>query len=63
VRSLLRERGTPYAELKLDDPQWTDDQLIDFIIQHPILMNRPVVATPEGVRLCRPAEMVLQLLD
>lgn len=61
-RALLREKGTPYAELKLDDPQWSDDQLLDFIGQHPILMNRPLVSTPLGVKLCRPSEEVLDIL-
>ena len=62
VRDLLREKGTPYAELGLADPKWTDDQLLDFIGQHPILMNRPIVATPLGTKLCRPSEAVLELL-
>lgn len=62
VRSVLRERGTPYAELGLDDPKWSDEQLIDFIAQHPILMNRPIVVTPLGARLCRPMETVLEIL-
>ncbi len=62
VRGLLREKGTPFAELALGDAKWTDDQLLDFIGQHPILMNRPVVETPLGVALCRPSEAVLQLL-
>jgi arsenate reductase (glutaredoxin) len=62
VRELLREKGTPYAELGLADPKWTDDQLLDFIEQHPILMNRPVVRTPLGTMLCRPSEAVLELL-
>lgn len=61
-RSLLREKGTPYAELGLADPQWTDDQLVDFMLQHPILINRPVVVTPLGTRLCRPSEAVLDIL-
>ena len=63
VRALLREKGTPYAELGLDDPTWSDDQLIDFMLAHPILINRPIVVTPKGVRLCRPSEVVLDLLD
>ena len=63
VRALLREKGTPYAELGLADPKWTDDQLIDFMLAHPILINRPIVVTPKGVRLCRPSEAVLDLLD
>jgi len=63
VRSLLREKGTPYAELGLSDPKWTDEQLLDFVVQHPILMNRPLVVTPLGTKLCRPAsESVLELL-
>jgi arsenate reductase len=62
VRSLLRQRGTPYDELKLDQPEWTDDQLIDFMVAHPILMNRPVVVTPLGTRLCRPSGAVLDIL-
>ncbi len=62
VRDVLRKKGTPYDELGLDDPKWTDDQLIDFMISHPILINRPIVVTPKGVRLCRPSEMVLEIL-
>lgn len=62
VRDILREKGTPYAELGLADPKWTDDQLLDFIGQHPILMNRPIVATPLGTKLCRPSEEVLEIL-
>lgn len=62
VRALLRRKGTPYDDLKLDDPAWTDDQLIDFMVAHPLLMNRPVVVTPLGTRLCRPSEAVLDLL-
>jgi arsenate reductase len=63
VRALLREKGTPYAELGLADPKWSDDQLIDFMLAHPILINRPIVMTPKGVKLCRPSETVLDLLD
>ncbi len=63
VRALLREKGTPYAELGLADPAWTDDQLLDAIVAHPILMNRPIVVTPRGARLCRPSELVLDLLN
>jgi arsenate reductase len=63
VRALLREKGTPYAELGLADPKWSDDQLIDFMLAHPILINRPIVVTDKGVRLCRPSELVLDLLD
>jgi len=62
VRALLRQKGTPYASLSLDDPKWTDEQLIDFVMAHPILINRPIVVTPKGVRLCRPSEAVLPLL-
>ena len=62
VRSLLRQKGTPYDELKLGDAQWSDEQLLDFMVQHPILMNRPVVVTPLGTRLCRPSETVLDIL-
>ena len=62
VRALLREKGTPYAELGLGDPSLTDDQLLDAMQAHPILMNRPIVVTPKGVRLCRPSEDVLDLL-
>ena len=63
ARELLREKGTPYAELGLADPKWSDDQLIDFMLAHPILINRPIVVTPKGVKLCRPSELVLELLD
>jgi arsenate reductase (glutaredoxin) len=62
VRALLREKGTPYAELGLADPKWTDEQLLDFMVQHPILMNRPIVVTPLGTKLCRPSEEVLEIL-
>jgi arsenate reductase len=62
VRALLREKGTPYAELGLADPKWSDEQLLDCIVQHPILMNRPVVVTPLGTKLCRPSEEVLEIL-
>ncbi len=62
ARDLLRQKGTPYDELGLADPRWTDDELLDFVVQHPILMNRPVVVTPLGVKLCRPSEAVLELL-
>jgi arsenate reductase len=63
VRALLRQKGTPYAELGLGDPKWSDDELIGFMLAHPILINRPIVVTPKGVRLCRPSEAVLDLLD
>jgi len=62
VRALLREKGTPYAELGLNDPKWTDDELLDFMMAHPILINRPIVVTPKGVKLCRPSETVLDIL-
>lgn len=61
-RALLREKGTPYAELGLDDPKWSDEELIDFMLSHPILINRPIVETPRGTRLSRPSEAVLDLL-
>ena len=61
-RELLREKGTPYAELGLGDPALTDDQLTDAMIEHPVLMNRPLVVTPAGVRLCRPSDLVLDIL-
>ncbi|HZH44790.1 MAG TPA: arsenate reductase (glutaredoxin) [Lysobacter sp.] len=61
-RALLREKGTPYAELGLDDPSLSDDALIDAMLAHPILINRPIVATPLGTRLCRPSEAVLDIL-
>lgn len=62
VRDLLREKGTPYAELGLADSKWTDEQLIDVMLTHPILINRPIVVTPRGVKLCRPSEAVLDIL-
>ena len=62
LRELLREKGTPYAELGLDNAALTDDQLLDAMMAHPILINRPIVVTPKGVRLCRPSELVLDLL-
>jgi arsenate reductase (glutaredoxin) len=63
VRALLREKGTPYAELGLADPKWSDEQLLDFMLAHPILINRPIVVTPKGTKLCRPSEAVLDLLE
>ena len=63
VRDLLREKGTPYAELGLADPKWSDDELLDFMMAHPILINRPIVVSPKGTRLCRPSEQVLDLLE
>lgn len=62
ARELLRRKGTPYDALGLDDPKWSDDQLIDFMVEHPILINRPIVVTEKGTRLCRPSETVLELL-
>jgi arsenate reductase len=62
VREIIREKGTPYAELGLADPKWTDSQLIDFMMRHPILINRPIVVTERGTRLCRPSERVLDIL-
>ena len=62
LRDLLREKGTPFAELGLENPALTDDQLLDAIEAHPILLNRPIVVGPLGVRLCRPSEAVLDLL-
>lgn len=62
VRALLREKGTPYAALGLSDTQWSDAQLLDFMQQHPALINRPIVVTPLGTRLCRPSEVVLDIL-
>lgn len=62
VRSVLREKGTPYADLGLGDAAISDDALLDAMVQHPVLINRPIVVTPRGVRLCRPSETVLDLL-
>ncbi|MBX9875593.1 MAG: arsenate reductase (glutaredoxin), partial [Beijerinckiaceae bacterium] len=62
-RDILRERGTPYAELGLGDPALSDDALLDAMMAHPILINRPIVITRRGTRLCRPSERVLDLLD
>ncbi|HEY8023197.1 MAG TPA: arsenate reductase (glutaredoxin) [Burkholderiaceae bacterium] len=62
VRSLLRKKGTPYEELKLDDPTLADDALIDAMLAHPILINRPIVVTPLATKLCRPSEVVLDIL-
>jgi arsenate reductase len=61
-RELLREKGTPYAQLRLGDAHWTDDELIDRMLQFPILINRPIVVTPWGAKLCRPSEVVLDIL-
>ncbi|MFZ2100744.1 MAG: arsenate reductase (glutaredoxin) [Oricola sp.] len=62
VRDILRQKGTPHDELGLGDPKWSDDELIDFMVEHPILMNRPIVVTPLGAALCRPSEKVLEIL-
>ena len=62
VRAAMREKGTPYSDLQLADPKWSDDELIDFMLAHPILINRPIVVTPLGVKLCRPSEEVLEIL-
>ncbi len=61
-RALLREKGTPYAELGLGDDKWSDDELVDLMLSHPILINRPIVETPLGTKLCRPSEAVLDIL-
>jgi arsenate reductase len=61
-RALLREKGTPYAELGLGDPKWSDDEILDFMLAHPILINRPIVVSPLGVVLARPSEKVLDIL-
>lgn len=62
VRDILRQKGTPYEELGLGDDKWSDEQIFDFIEQHPILINRPIVVTALGVRMCRPSEVVLEIL-
>jgi arsenate reductase len=62
VREVLRRKGTPYDELDLDNPKWSDEELIAFVLEHPILMNRPIVVTPLGTRLCRPSELVIDIL-
>jgi arsenate reductase len=62
AHELLRQKGTPFDELGLGDPKWTDDELLDFMAQYPILMNRPIVVTPIGAKLCRPSELVLDIL-
>jgi arsenate reductase (glutaredoxin) len=62
ARELLRKRGTPYAELGLDDPKWSEADLIDFMVRHPILIERPILESPKGVRLCRPKEQALEIL-
>jgi arsenate reductase len=62
ARELLRRKGTPFDALHLEDPKWSEEELVDFMAAHPILMNRPIVVTPLGVRLCRPSEVVLDIL-
>ena len=63
VRDVLRQKGTPYEELDLGNEKWTEEELIDFMLAHPILINRPIVVTPVGTRLCRPSELVLEILQ
>ena len=62
VREAIRQKGTPYTELGLDNPQLSDDLLLDAMLVHPLLINRPFVVTPKGTRLCRPSELVLEIL-
>jgi arsenate reductase len=62
ARDLLRQKGTPYDALGLSDPKWTQEELVGFMLEHPILINRPIVVTPKGARLCRPSEAVLDIL-
>ena len=62
VRDVMRRKEALYAKLELDEPEWSDDQLIDFVLEHPILLERPIVVTPLGTRLCRPSEAVLDIL-
>jgi len=62
VRGLLRQNGTPYDELGLDDAKWTDEQILDFMQAHPVLLQRPIVVTPTGTRICRPKEVVNEIL-
>ena len=62
VRDVMRRKEALYAKLELDEPEWSDDQLIDFVLEHPILLERPIVVTPLGTRLCRPSEAVLDVL-
>ena len=62
VRDVLRRKESLYAKLELDEPEWSDEQLIDFVVEHPILLERPIVVTPLGTRLCRPSEAVLDIL-
>ena len=62
VRDVLRQKGTPYDELDLGNSKWSDEELVDFMMAHPILINRPIVVTPSGTKLCRPSEVVLDIL-
>ena len=62
VRDVLRQKGTPYEELDLGSAKWSDEELLDFMMVHPILINRPIVVTARGTRLCRPSEVVLEIL-
>jgi arsenate reductase len=62
VRDVIRKNVPPYEDLGLDDPKWTDEELLEFMVTHPILINRPIVVTDEGTRLCRPSELVLDIL-
>ena len=62
IRALLREKGTPFQDLRLGEPKWTDDDLLDFMLAHPILINRPIVVTPLATKLCRPSESVREIL-
>ncbi len=62
MRDILRKKGSPYEELDLDNPKWSESELIDLIQEHPVLLNRPIVVTPMGVRLCRPAEKLYEIL-
>jgi arsenate reductase len=62
VRDVLRQKGTPYDELDLGNEKWSDEELLDFMMAHPILINRPIVVTPMGTKLCRPSEVVLDIL-
>ena len=63
VRDVLRQKGTPYEELELGNAKWSDEELLDFMMAHPILINRPIVVSPLGTKLCRPSEMVLDILE
>ena len=63
VRDVLRQKGTPYEELDLGNAKWSDEELLDFMMAHPILINRPIVVTSMGTKLCRPSEVVLDILE